>query len=72
MQVAWTEPALAAPTFLVLAGQPVRPDEIERAANPRARSAMLRFGERTASPARSADPAIEMLTRLPAARARRG
>jgi 16S rRNA (cytosine1402-N4)-methyltransferase len=65
------EPALAAPTFFAPSGQPVLPEAAECAANPRARSAKLRFAERTAAPARGADPAIETLTRLPAARARR-
>ncbi|HEY1940996.1 MAG TPA: 16S rRNA (cytosine(1402)-N(4))-methyltransferase RsmH [Roseiarcus sp.] len=66
------EPAPEAPTFVVPPGQPVPPSERELAENSRARSAKLRFGERTQAPARGRDAAIEALTRLPAARERRG
>ena len=64
------EPALAEPTFEVPRGQPVKPGETEARSNPRSRSAKLRFGVRTAAPARGKDEAIEALARLPARRGR--
>jgi 16S rRNA (cytosine1402-N4)-methyltransferase len=66
------EPKPAAPTFAVPSGQPITPGESEREANPRSRSAKLRYGERTGAPARGADQELLALTRLPRARHRRG
>ena len=66
------EPKPAAPTFSVPSGQPITPGESEREANPRSRSAKLRYGERTGAPPRGADEELLALTRLPRARHRRG
>jgi 16S rRNA (cytosine1402-N4)-methyltransferase len=64
------EPAEAEPTFAVPRGQPIKPGETEARSNPRSRSAKLRFGVRTAAPARGRDEDIEALARLPARRGR--
>jgi 16S rRNA (cytosine1402-N4)-methyltransferase len=64
------EPAEAEPTFEVPRGQPIEPSDEEASANPRSRSAKLRFGVRLSAPPRGRDEAIEALARLPARRGR--
>ena len=65
------EPKPAEPTFLV-SEKALAPDEREKSMNPRARSAKLRFGERTGAPPRGADAALEALVQLPRPRTGRG
>ena len=64
------EPAEAGPTFAVPRGQPIEPSEEEARANPRSRSAKLRFGVRLSAPPQGRDEGIEALARLPARRGR--
>jgi 16S rRNA (cytosine1402-N4)-methyltransferase len=50
------EPDVRPPSFQIINQKPISPSEQEIAANPRARSAKLRAGERTSAPAWPLDP----------------
>ncbi|MBV8443586.1 MAG: 16S rRNA (cytosine(1402)-N(4))-methyltransferase RsmH [Hyphomicrobiales bacterium] len=65
------EPAEAEPTFEVARGQPIEPSEGEASANPRSRSAKLRFAIRLDASPRAPDSALEALTEIPSRRRRR-
>jgi 16S rRNA (cytosine1402-N4)-methyltransferase len=58
------EPAPASPTFVVEGKQPIVASPAEIAQNPRARSAKLRHGSRTAAPTRGAEDRAERLGRI--------
>lgn len=66
------EPAIDAPTFVCAGRQPVVPSRAECDANPRARSAKLRYATRTAAPARPVSAKLERLARLPEQIVRKG
>ena len=65
-----TEVAPADPTFTIEGRQPIVPSADEVARNPRARSAKLRVGTRTAAPARGPEPALNGLFELPSRKGR--
>jgi 16S rRNA (cytosine1402-N4)-methyltransferase len=66
------EPKKPAPSFTLIGKQPVEASATETMANPRARSAKLRFAERTAAPALSLDAALVALAHLPQQSRRKG
>jgi 16S rRNA (cytosine1402-N4)-methyltransferase len=66
------EPAKPAPSFTLIGKQPIEASSAETAENPRARSAKLRFAERTAATAQPLDPAFIALSRLPQTDKRKG
>ena len=66
------EPARPLPTFSMAGRQPIEASAAEIERNPRARSAKLRFGTRTAEPARPPEPSLLQLSRLPQQQKRRG
>lgn len=59
------ESAPPAPTFHLTGKQPITPSQREIAGNPRARSAKLRYGVRTAAPPRGIDDRLMALAELP-------
>jgi 16S rRNA (cytosine1402-N4)-methyltransferase len=66
------EPLKPASSFTLIGKQPIEATPTETAENPRARSAKLRFAERTAAPAQPLDPAFVALARLPQTDKRKG
>ncbi len=66
------EPAKPVPSFTLTGRQPIEASPAETAENPRARSAKLRFAERTAAQAQPLDPAFVALSRLPQTDKRKG
>ena len=66
------EPAEDEPTFEVPRGQPIEPNAAEVQANPRCRSAKLRYAVRLEARARPADEALVALTRASGLGRRRG
>lgn len=65
------EPAVAAPSFQTPSGQPIGPSVQETQANPRARSAKLRYAIRTDAPAFELETDLSSLNPLAPAKPRR-